>query len=500
MRRPDRVGGHFAKARVVATAVTMLAGGRSLAAPGSSSGGNVSGSGGATATAAPAAGGPNLALPEPTDAPAPAPAEPEPDPLTRLAELEANLEQMRSLVQNRQPRVVVGGYIDLGFFIPQGDGSGIVSTSNSDLMSRFGVGGNYGWVFLGDLLSTAVNSRGEVADLGSPAGAPPRYDSIHSGGAPGFVANEINMTMTSGIGPSLLATASLNFTPRSGSDFSLGDTFDADIAQLEWMPTSSQKTSIFVGKFDSVLGIEYRERKSNQRFGITPSLIARYTTGTALGLKVRSKFGPDDLFVVAGAVTNSSFTWEQFHFYEELARHPGKMASGRASIHPPLPVDMELGLSGMYGPQDRSPNDSGKMWFWGVDYQLHLGNLDAKLQYLRGGAPGDYANPADEVYGLKLHGGGYLELDGMVLPWLGLIGRMEYRDADVWLGDPNAPAGTAAGANRLYVTRSWRATGGLRIVFNDRVILKTEYLHNGEYGGIPQIKNDVFTSSLVVIY
>jgi len=40
---------------------------------------------------------------------------------------------------------------------------------------------------------------------------------------------------------------------------------------------------------DSVIGIDYRVRKANQRFGITPPLIARYTTGTPLGVKFRSK-------------------------------------------------------------------------------------------------------------------------------------------------------------------------------------------------------------------
>jgi len=30
--------------------------------------------------------------------------------------------------------------------------------------------------------------------------------------------------------------------------------------------------------------------------------------------------------------------------------------------------------------------------------------------------------------------------------------------------------------------------------------LRTELLHNGEYGRIPQVRNDVFTSSLVVSY
>jgi hypothetical protein len=434
---------------------------------------------------APAPGAPSLAAPDDT----PDAAETEIDPIAKIAELEARLDQQQSVIVGRQPRVIVGGYIDLGFFATQGNGSGIVRDQGHALFPQYA---NYGWLFYGDILSTAVNSRGEVADLGDATGAPPRFDSIHSGGAPGFIANEINLNLTSGLGPTAIATASINFTPRTGSNFSLGDAFDADIAQLEWMPTNSQKTSIFVGKFDSVLGIEYRERKSNQRYGITPSLIARYTTGTALGVKVRSKFGPDDVLVVAGSVTNGSFTQEQFHFYNEIDTNLGKTVSGRVSLHPPIPIDMELGGSGSYGAQDRSPNDIGKMWFLGVDYQLHLRRADLKVQYLKGAAPGD---PANEVYGLQLHGGGYVELDGFVLPHFGIIARAEYRDAFVWLGDPNAPGG----ADRAYLTKGWRATGGVHINFTDRIVLKAEYLHNGEYGGIPQIRNDVFTTSLVLI-
>jgi hypothetical protein len=84
------------------------------------------------------------------------------------------------------------------------------------------------------------------------------------------------------------------------------------------------------------------------------------------------------------------------------------------------------------------------------------------------------------------------------LPWshLGFLVRAEHRDADVWLGDPRAPGG----AERLYITRSWRATAGVRVVVNDRIVLKLEYLRNGEYGGVPAIDNDVFTSSLVLAY
>jgi hypothetical protein len=421
--------------------------------------------------------------------------QPAPDLQARVTELEAQLAQLKTVVAGRQPRVVVGGYVDFGFFVPQGDGSGVIRDQSNTLFPKYNQpGSRYGWVFLGDLLAPAVNSRGEAADLGDPTGAPIRFDSVNSGGAPGFIVNEVNLTLTSGLGESALATASVNFVPRTGSNFSLGDFMDVDIAQLEWLPTRSQRTSIFVGKFDSVLGIEYRERKAVQRFGITPSLIARYTTGTALGLKVRSKLGPEDLLVVAASVTNGSFTTEQFHFYNEIDTNAGKTASGRLSVRPPLPqpVELELGASGSYGAQDRAPNSDGAMWFWGADLQLHAWSFDLKAQYLRGAAPGDALNG---VYGLKLHGGGYAELDGMITPMLGFLVRAEFRDAFVWLGDPTSPEG----ANRAYLTKSWRATGGVRLVLGEHIVLKAEYLRNGEYGGIPEIPNDIFTTSLLLI-
>jgi hypothetical protein len=443
-------------------------------------------------TAAPPPAAIDLDAPAPVDDGAASDAEPPPplDPMTRITDLETRVEQLQAVVTGRQPRLTFGGYIDVGLFVPQGDGSGIIRDEGNALFPEYQ--GRYGWVFLGDLLAPTVNSRGEAADLGTPTGAPNRFDSVHSRGAPGMIANEVNLTMNMGLGESALGTASVNFAPRSGSNFSLGDFFDVDIAQLEWMPTRSQRTSIFVGKVDSVLGIEYRDRKANQRFGVTPSLIARYTTGTALGIKVRSKLGPDDLLVLAAAVTNGSFTTEQFHFYNEIDTNVGKTASGRISLHPPLPFELEIGASGSYGAQDRSPNTRGAMWFWGGDLQLRLRSFEVKAQYLRGAAPGDALN---EVYGLKLHGGGYLEIDWMITPLFGVLARGEYRDAFVWLDDPTGDAG----ANRAYLTKSWRGTGGVRLAFSDRVVLKAEYLRNGEYGGIPEIKNDVFTMSLLLL-
>jgi Putative beta-barrel porin-2, OmpL-like. bbp2 len=396
-----------------------------------------------------------------------------------VADLEARLARTEQLVLNRQPVLQLAGYIDLGFFAPTGDGSGYVQAFGQTPYPQFG------WVFLGDILAPAVNSRGEVADLGSAPGVD-RFDSIHSGGAPGFIANEVNLTLRATISRTALATASINFTPRTGSNFSLGDSMDVDLAQVEWLPTESQRTSLFAGKMESVLGIEYRERKANRRFGITPSLVARYTTGTALGVKVRTKLGTDDWLVVAAAVTNGSNTVEQWHFYNEIDTNAAKTGSARVSVAPPLPFALEAGVSGSYGAQDRSRFNDGVMWFFGPDLLAHAGPLDVKAQWLMGRAPG---NALEDVYALHLTGAGYLEADWMITPTVGVLGRAEYRDARVWLG-----------SERLYVTKVWRATGGVRFVLNEHAVLKAEYLHNGEYGGLPQVKDDVFTSSLVLIY
>ena len=83
----------------------------------------------------------------------------------------------------------------------------------------------------------------------------------------------------------------------------------------------------------------------------------------------------------------------------------------------------------------------------------------------------------------------------MITSMLGILGRGEFRDAFVWLGDPTSPEG----ADRAYLTKSWRAVGGLRLVLGERMVLKAEYLRNGEYGGIPEIPNDIFTTSLLLI-
>ena len=412
------------------------------------------------------------------------PTEREPDEATielsnRIDELEARLQ---SAERSRKPTfpVKLSGYGDIGFFATEGDGAGF----RRDIGHvAFPDRADYAWVFYGDLLATQINTRGDAADLGDAPGVD-RFDSVHSRGNPTFLVNELNLTVNAGLGENARFESSLNFTPRSGTEFRFGDSFDLDLAQLEYMPTA--KTSIFVGKVDSVLGIEYKARKSPQRFGITPSLLARYTVGTAVGLKARSKL-LNDFLIVSAALTNGSFATEQFHFNRELDTNTFKTVSGRVAVRIPIGSgSFEAGPSGSWGTQDGAPDGTKAMWFAGVDAELDLGRLDIKAQFLRGRAPGE---PVSMTYALDLKSSGYVEADVILTPVIGILGRAEFRDAEV-----------SEAMSRLYITKNWRATAGFRLLFNPHTIVKAEVSHAGEYGGVPSIPDDLVTTSAVIAF
>jgi len=408
----------------------------------------------------------------------------------RINELGERLRESEDAAQKRVSPLSWNGYVDFGFFVPIGnDGVGWVRDVGNVSFPQYA---NYSWVFLGDILYTAINSRGEVADLGDAPGLTvPRFDSVDANGAAGFILNEINLRPRFQLSDRAIMRASVNFIPRTGSDFNLGDFIEADVGELEYLLTPDGKTSLFVGKSMPVFGIEYKDRKSDQRFGITPSLIARYTTGSQLGIKIRSKL-LDDWLILAASVTNGSSTIEMFHFYSEIDQNNGKTLNGRAAIS--LPVGrllhnddhLEIGLDGEWGPQDRATDNAGKMWFAGLDLQYQGVNLAVKGQLIRGKAPGDGAMG---VWGLDLHPSGYLEIDWQLLAQFGLILRGEIRDAVVTLD-----------TTRIYITKEARLTTGFRVVVNPHMVVKAEYLHNIEYGGIPEFRNDIATSSMVLFF
>ncbi len=417
-----------------------------------------------------------------------APAEPDPEQqarelATKVEELEAKLEMNEKVRRARFP-VKITGHGDVGFFAtsPQGDGSGF---RRDDGHVIFPEHRQIGWVFYGDLLATMVNSRGDVADLGEAPGVD-RFDSVNSENNPSFLVNELSIGIQAGLGDRALFTSSVNFTPRTGTEFRLGDSFDLDLAQLEWLPFANGKTSVFIGKVDSVIGHEYKTRKAPQRFGITPSLLARYTTGTAVGLKARSKL-LNDRVIVATALTNGSFGTEQFHFHSEVDSNAFKTVSGKVSVRVPLGIGtFEVGPSGQWGTQDGTPDGADAMWTIGIDAELEAERFAVKAQWLKAKAPG---NEVTKAYRLDLKNGGYVEANVILTPIIGLLARAEFRDAEV-----------QEGMERLYITKNYRGTAGVRLIFNPNAILKAEYSHNGEYGGMPGIPDDVVTTSAVMAF
>jgi hypothetical protein len=126
------------------------------------------------------------------------------------------------------------------------------------------------------------------------------------------------------------------------------------------------------------------------------------------------------------------------------------------------------------------------MWFAGVDAEITSPRLDVKAQWLKGKAPG---NDVTMTYALDLRQGGYVEADVIVTPIIGILGRAEFRDAEV-----------SQGLARMYITKNWRATAGARLIFSPNAVIKAEYSHNGEYGDTPSIPDDVITTSAVMAF
>jgi hypothetical protein len=400
----------------------------------------------------------------------------------QLADVQAQLSNQEQAARLRRPPPHLSGYVDVGFFVPLSSrgGAGVVQDTTRTRLPQYA---NYRWAFYGDLLSTQVNSAGEVADLGDLPGVD-RYDSINSNGNSSFIINEVNQTISAGLTPQVLLTGSVNVTPRQGREFALGDSLNVDLAQLEWLPGGAGRHSVFVGKFDSVLGHEYRTRKPDKRFGITPTLLHRYTSGTAIGIKVRSKL-VDDHVVLAASLTNGSFGTEQFHFHDEIDSNQGKTVSARGAGRFQLgPATIEVAVSGQVGAQDGGGDATA--YLYGVDLEISTVATALRAQWLRGHAPGDVEARA---YRLELANAGYLEATHLLGHRVGVLLRAELRDAVVSLP-----------LERVYVTRSWRAVGGVRLVLAPGLVAKVEYLHNGEFGEVPQFRNDVATSSLVISY
>lgn len=386
------------------------------------------------------------------------------------------------------------GYLDAGFFFVLGDGSGIRSDLGNVVFPEYRDQVPGSWVFMGDPLSTTINSRGEPANTAESRAV--TFNPVANGGKPSFIVNTLNLGVLASVGESTLVEGLVDFVPRSrnvsnpGGLF-LGDFLDVKLAYVEYrVPRESFSLSLFAGKFDSVLGIEYRSQEAPDRLGVTPSLLCRYTCGRPLGVKARGRFF-DNALVVNVAVTNGSYFTEMFPFFNEIAVNNLKTIAGRISYRIPVGAGLELGASGAVGAQDNQPGDDVIQWHYGFDLSLAWRDLELSGEFIQGSAPGKTGN---------------LEPPCGVAPclnYLAAYGQIGYRWTNLlttYVRVDGRDALHRSGASFVYVSKLVRGTVGLRLQLGTEAVAKLEYTHIQELPPLPEFPDDVLTSSLVLKY
>jgi hypothetical protein len=383
--------------------------------------------------------------------------------------------------------VMVTGYIDVGFAKAQGNGT---SYPPGDLR----VPADYGV----DTFATAVNSRGDVASDDPNGrfvnGFSPRSMGIGGHGSMLFNALSADLRYTSRGAPLFVFARAVMLPRLSAAGDSTRVMLEQGFGRLT--PLDSAELAISIGKFDSVFGIEYLENPSNIRIGITPSLMARYTTGTSLGAKI---FYRIQIPIIWSALSVNLAGTNSGNFIEALQGPDANLtgvpvASGRVGYELNLPwVEIKLGASGLQGPRNDQRDPESRQRMWGFDARLYVAGLALNGEYVHvdedsGSVPkltGDGLFPlttefhARGFYAQATYG---FPITRRVFRRLYVYARVEQRHA--WF----------EGFRPVTVQRG---TGGLRLDLWDEVALKGEMLVNREVEGAPQVANNVLTSSLV---
>jgi hypothetical protein len=455
-----------------------------------------------TAWAALAAAGATVASAPATaaEAVAPAPAEPPADDAIPSAD-EPPVEEPATGATPQASPLVVTGYVDVGFAKAQGDGTSYPPGYTPPMA---GAPVDY-YV---DTFAPAVNSRGEVASTVPPTmgsvlnGFDPRSAGI--GGKASFLLNtaDVDARYTATDLPVLVFTR-LQLVPRlygpSLGPGEMGGDYTRLILEQAFgriAPLRDAELAISVGKFDSVFGIEYLDNQANFRIGVTPSLIARYTTGQSVGVKVfyRAQIIPASSAVSVNVAATNSGT------FVEALQGPSRSLTGVpvASLRFGYELNLErislkLGASAAYGPRnDQTDGSAQKQTLYGFDARLVVPTLTLSGEFVH--------VRLDEADGMKVTGTGvygfvtefyahgfYLqaaeELPLKIAPFrITVYGRYERRTAEF--------------ENFVEITVD-RITGGLNIGIGENLMVKGEYLVNREISGAPTVANNVATSSVV---
>lgn len=380
------------------------------------------------------------------------------------------------------------GYIDVGFAVAEGNGSSFAA-GDIRLPVDYGV----------DAFAPAVNSRGDVASIDTRGlftnGFLPR--SVGIGNRPSFLLNtgSVDLRFAPASIP-LLVFMRLQVMPRF---LPTGDATRVDLQQAfgRLIPFTSHEFAISLGKFDSVFGIEYLENEANLRTGITPSLIARYTTGQSLGVKAFYRFQFPDLWSALSlnvAATTSGTRIEALSTpHQSLTGVP--VGSGRLGYELNLQkVQAKLGVSGLYGPRNDQTNREVKQMAVGGDLRISLFGFSVLGEIVRMvDEPGIEEGKLTGQGAAELASGftvtGFYVTAAWALPFsaghlehVTLYGRYDHRRAKF------------QGFGQVEVDRF---TAGIRLDVFGQLAIKAEYLVNREIAGAPNVPNDVFTSSAV---
>ena len=427
-------------------------------------------------------------------------------------------EEVTPTPPSNSPPLVITGYIDVGFAKAQGNGTSF--PSNFALPA--GAPANAPYDYYVDMFAPAVNSRGEAASTNIPPppapGLPgsnvggffPRSAGI--GGKASFLLNtaDVDIRYTAPEIPVLIFTR-LQVIPRLYDADPTENRVGGESTRLlleqafgKIAPIRSAELSISLGKFDSVFGIEYLDNEANFRVGITPSLVARYTTGQSLGAKVFYRYQLIPIFSaisVNAAITNSGT-------FVEALQGPSRSLTGVPMLSVRVGYELNLtrvsfkfGGSAEHGPRnDQSFTSDAPQTLLGADARLILPTLTLS---------GEYVHVAEEDAGdvttmavAKLAGmGPYPEINEFYAHgfWLQaaeelplsldlfrftIYARYEQRHAEF-------PDFTGS---KLTVDRT---TFGVNVGIGESLQVKAEYLVNRELEGAPSVANNVFTSSAV---
>lgn len=380
------------------------------------------------------------------------------------------------------------GYLDVGFAKATGNGSSF--RSNDDRVPL-----DYG----NDAFAPAVNSRGEVASTDSTGrftnGFLPR--SVGIGSTPSLLLNTLSADVR--VQPRSLPVflfARLQLMPRL---LSTGDVTRVELQQAfgRLSPFKAHEFAVFLGRFDSVFGIEYLENEANLRLGITPSLTARYTTGHGLGAKAFYRVQVASLWSAFSVNLAGTTNGTRIEALMPVSASLTGAVVGSARLGYELnlqKVQVKLGVSGLYGPRNDLRVGTAKQLALAGDLRVNAFGFSLAGEVLHlvdergaGALKVTGTTQAELASGFQVTGG-WARL-GYTLP----ITSAAFTGATLYVRYDRRH-GQFEGFTQLQTDR---LTGGVRVDLFEVLALKAEVLLNRELAGAPLVDNDVFTSSAV---